>query len=91
MALVELLVVTLVGYRLYVMADRDSIFDAPRAWLEERLGGWFTKMIHCPWCIGWWACGLVTVGATLAHWTSTPWWLLWPAASALVGLMGERT
>ena len=91
MSIVEVVVVALVAFRLYVMADRDKIFEVPRTWVEDHAPGWLVYQIHCPWCIGWWACGIVTALVTLAHWTTTPWPVLWVASSALVGLIGERT
>jgi hypothetical protein len=48
----------------------------------------WAEMIRCPWCLGWWVClagwiAWLAVGAWLV------WLAVWPAASAVVGLVAK--
>lgn len=44
-------------------------------------------MLSCPWCLGFWVCGAVTVIVSLAYGLDYP-ILTWLATSTIVGLIG---
>lgn len=51
------------------------------------------QLVDCPWCVGWWAAGAaVTVAALTGVLPCRPstWWLVWPAAAAVVGLVAKN-
>lgn len=45
-------------------------------------------LVDCPWCAGWWLCGLVTLAAWAWCGLRYP-LLVWPGASTAVGFMGK--
>lgn len=62
----------------------DEEFDAIES--DE----WNSKLAYlfsCPWCLGFWVCGAVTVIVSLAYGLDYP-ILTWLASSTIVGLIG---
>lgn len=87
MILAEIVVVGLVSYRLWRLLAVDDITEGLRDRLPERvLEPW-----QCAWCLGFHCTVVVGVVAYLAGLTVGSPWLVVPAASVIVGLIGERT
>lgn len=58
MPLVWVVVIGLAAFRLYRIAGVDSITEPIHGRLnasEHPVGRWFSDLVGCPWCIGWWA------------------------------------
>jgi hypothetical protein len=85
--LVELLAVSLVAYRGFVLTGRDRLTEP----IRERLVDGVREFFECPNCAGWWWAGGITLATTLTGVTATPWWVLWPAASVGVMILADRT
>lgn len=87
------LLIGLAGYRLWRLIAMDVILEQPRDWLYDRAEGsrageWFVEMISCVWCLGWWLTGLLAATAALVqNWSTLEFVLVWPAASAVAGLV----
>jgi hypothetical protein len=87
-ALVEILVLGLVVYRVWRLIGRDVISEPLRLYLERSPR--VLDLVDCPWCLGTWLtiiAGLVTTETGL---TSTSPWLLIPAAATIVGFLGNH-
>lgn len=85
--LLELLIVSLVAYRGFVLTGQDTITQP----LRDRLVDPVVEFLECPNCAGWWWAGGIVLATTLTGVTHTPWWLLWPATSVLVMILANRT
>lgn len=58
MILAYTLVIGLAAFRLYRIAGVDSITEPFHGRLNasrNRVGQWFSELVSCPWCIGFWA------------------------------------
>lgn len=66
MILAYTLVIGLAAFRLYRIAGVDSITEPFHGRLNAsrtRVGQWFSELVSCPWCIGFWAsAGLAAFG-----------------------------
>lgn len=83
------------GYRAWRIFGLDTITEPARAWLIARddrpAVRWFTDLILCPWCLGWWICGVLTIVVALAlNWTALAAVLVWLASSTVCGMLGGR-
>lgn len=47
-------------------------------------------LLGCMWCASVWVGGLVVLAAELFIGLSSPWWLVWPAASAVTGWLASN-
>lgn len=100
-----LFVLGIVAFRIYRLIAKDTILDTPRSWLVRLPKDWeegkpiprgyrakLAEFLTCPWCMGFWICGLVLGTFYLA--ASPDWdWLDfgagWFAMSAFVGLLSK--
>lgn len=82
------------SYRAWRILGLDSITEPIRSRLLERDGRvarFVTELILCPWCLGWWICGVLTTVVTLvAGWSIVELALVWLASSTVCGLIGGR-
>lgn len=82
------------GYRAWRIVGLDSITEPLRARLldrEGRVATFITDLILCPWCLGWWICGVLSAMVVLAlGWTPLAFILLWLASSTVCGFLGGR-
>lgn len=94
--MVELLcaaaVVGAAGFRAWRIFGLDQITEPLRAKLLDREGRvwtFLTDLVLCPWCLGWWFCGALSLAVVLvAGWGLLPFILLWLASSTICGLLG---
>lgn len=94
-ALITLALLTLATTRATRIITADKIADPFRKWVVHRNGadGWWSFLIHCPWCTGWWlaapAAALATWPGHLAHALHLAPWLTflitWPAIAHTTG------
>ena len=72
--LVWLPLITLANWQLIECWHHGSLFDRPRAWLEQRTGFW-SDLLLCPFCLSHWTAVPLT---TVVVFSFTPelWWLL---------------
>ena len=99
MILVEVVIVALVSYRLWRLLAVDDLTERIRHYLflAEDEGTGRTRVrsganvLACPWCAGFWCTVAVGVAAHLAGFTDGTPWLVVPAASVIVGFIGEKT
>ena len=89
MILVEIVVVGLVSYRLWRLLAEDTITEPLRLWLHDRAPR-VLEPLTCPHCAGFWCSAVVGTISYLAGFTDGTPWLVIPAASVIVGVMGER-
>jgi hypothetical protein len=87
MALGAFLLLTLGAARVTRLLCDDTITTPLRRWIVKRSGvdGWWTQLIHCPWCISVW----VSVPASV-YWiliAHMGWWWLPPAIPAMAFLI----
>jgi len=87
LTIVEVLLVSLVAYRGFVLTGRDTITEPIRVRLVDPV----REFLECPNCAGWWWAGGIVLATTLTGVTHTPWWLLWPATSVGVMILADRT
>lgn len=75
--LIAALITTLATIRITRLITTDKIGEPLRTWITRHNGehGWWTFLIHCPWCTGYWA----ALPATGLLWAFTD-------AAALTGL-----
>lgn len=73
MDLVTWLILASATMRITRLVTEDTIFDTPRAWLQERAPDWLAYLIVCPWCVS------VYAGAGVAG--------LWAALGGTMWLM----
>lgn len=93
----------LAAFRIYRLIAEDTILDRPRAFVLG-LAGWkegqkvpdgykekWATFITCPWCAGFWICGVV-----LGAWCLVFGWIgffgffvAWFAMSAIVGMIAK--
>jgi len=79
----------------------EPIFERLRWWFERRWNAnhaedgsqtdWNSKwayLLSCPWCLGFWVCGVFTVVLSLAYGLDYP-VLTWLAMSTVVGFLGR--
>lgn len=85
---VLLIILVLATARLTRLATTDTIFDTPR--LHIARWDWSNKLIHCPFCIGFWIT-IATVLLTLTFPSSIAWLvaLLILAISQVVGWISD--
>lgn len=62
----DVLAILVLGFgcaRVTRIVVRDTVTEPLRARIVRRYGtGWPTKLVHCPWCVGWWvAISMVSV------------------------------
>lgn len=62
----------------------DEEFDAIES---DEWNSKLAYLLSCPWCLGFWVCGAVTVIVSLAYGLDYP-ILTWLATSTIVGLIG---
>lgn len=71
--------------RLNRLAIDDGITEPIRMWIARGQGGtsrrartaqWFTQLLSCPWCIGFWLSLAVVSLAGVSHGAG---WFFWPA------------
>jgi hypothetical protein len=65
--------------------------DENLAYLYGKSEKWNSKlafMLSCPWCLGFWVCGVFTVVLSLAYGLDYP-VLTWLAMSTVVGFLGR--
>jgi hypothetical protein len=90
--LLALPLLTLASYRVWRLIALDSITEPIRArfiFREGRGWEWLSTLVTCPWCSGFWISGAASLGWLLAFGLPLGWLaLLWPAVSALVGMIG---
>lgn len=77
------------AYRGFRVLALDSIAESLRDWLEERRQQpwrFLDDLLTCPWCIGWWYCGIgawiVTAQQDYSLLTGG---MIWCAASTVCG------
>lgn len=93
MILVWAITIGLAAFRLYRIAGVDTITEPFHGRLNASrhpVGRWFSDLVSCPWCIGWWASvGLSALGwwAGLFTWTEAIPIAL--AASTVCGVTGS--
>lgn len=80
MILITTLLIALASWRLWRLAAVDTIFNRFRP-IEK---SWFTDLLYCPWCLGFWITVVVT---GLVWWLLEPGWH--PLTAALVALAGS--
>jgi hypothetical protein len=86
MILITTLLIALASWRLWRLTAVDAIFERFRPTRE----GWFSNLLYCVWCLGFWQVIAVT---GLVWWLLEPGWhpltaaLVALAASALAGLI----
>lgn len=71
---VELTILVFAVARVTRLITDDKIMLSVRHWVLNRSGeeGWFTYLIHCPWCTGVWvAAGMTTLTYLLPY---KPWY-----------------
>ncbi len=75
--LIATIITALATIRITRLITTDKIGEPLRTWVTQRNGetGWFTFLMHCPWCTGYW----VALPATGTLWAFTD-------AAALTGL-----
>ena len=89
-------VTALAGYRVtrLVTADHFPPVRKARVWVEDRTPDEYAMVWTCPWCIGAWIAGAMTVAAEIADrknhrdafvLAAMPW-----ALSAITGVLAER-
>jgi hypothetical protein len=95
MPLVWALVIGLAAFRIYRIAGVDQITEPFHGRLNASrhpVGMWFSDLVSCPWCIGWWASlALAALGWLVGLFT---WQEAIPiafAASAVCGITGHVT
>ena len=93
MILVWAVVIGLAAFRLYRIAGVDSITEPFHGRLNAsrtRVGQWFSELVSCPWCIGFWASVALSV---LGWWAGLYSWqeavLIALAASTVCGITGS--
>jgi hypothetical protein len=86
MIVVDVIVVGLVAYRVWRLLAVDEL----TATLRERLGPRTYDFVTCPWCFGFWATVAIGLAAGTAGYLSGSLWLVVPAASVVVGWLGDR-
>ena len=93
MILAYTLVIGLAAFRIYRIAGVDSITEPFHGRLNAsrgRVGQWFSELVSCPWCIGFWAsCALTALGwwAGLFTWQEAI--VIALAASTICGITGS--
>lgn len=86
MILVETALVALCSYRLWRLLAVDDLTERVRSRLAARVA----HVLACPWCAGWWSTVAVGAAAHLAGLTDGTPWLIIPAASVIVGYLGDN-
>lgn len=93
MLIVWTLGIGLAAFRIYRIAGVDSITEPFHGRLNAsrtRVGQWFSELVSCPWCMGWWAS---VVLAVLGWWVGSFGWydaiLITFGASTVCGLIGS--
>lgn len=93
MPLVWAVVIGLAAFRLYRIAGVDSITEPIHGRLNASrhpVGQWFSELVSCPWCIGWWASlGLAAFGWWAGLYTWPEGVLVAIAASTICGVTGS--
>lgn len=87
------LLLSLASYRVWKLLGEDTILDRPRRWVLKRLKGKMDLFLVCPWCSGFWICGIALLGYCIAEVWLGLWWFLvvWFAMSAMVGIIAHYT
>lgn len=79
------------AYRLWRIYALDKIGNRARMFViqHDRLDR-FGEFLHCPWCVGFWYCVILTTlaGVTFEDWSLLTYALVCLAASALAGFAG---
>ena len=67
--LIALIIITGATIRITRLITTDKISEPLRQWVTHHNGekGWFTFLIHCPWCTGYW----IALPATITAWYLT--------------------
>lgn len=92
--LIATLLIGVAGYRLWRVIALDEITEPIRNWLHGRrrnlrMVNGVLALSYCVWCLGWWITGALS--AVVIYWQDWSWWslvLLWPAGSAVAGILG---
>lgn len=90
MILVEVVVVGLVAYRLWRLLAVDDLTEPVRLWLHDHAPR-VLKPWTCQWCAGFHCTLVVGLVAYFAGLTDGTPWLVIPAASVVVGFLGEKS
>lgn len=61
MTLVDVALIVGFVWRLTRLAQRDTILDQPRAWLDQHTGGMANTLLWCPWCLSVWIAAPVVI------------------------------
>lgn len=95
----ELILTTLLigvaAYRVWRIAARDQITEPLRhpivARSDRPVWGWWWDLIDCPWCLGFWVTGVLTVvvDVWVLPLNTAEGGLVWFAASTVCGLLGR--
>lgn len=74
--LLTFLLVTLAVARLTKLVIDDRITLPIRSWIVAKNGenGWFTFLVHCPWCAGMWIS--MAVAPLWYFFGTTPWFVI---------------
>lgn len=93
MILVWAVTIGLAAFRIYRIAGVDAITEPFHGRLNASrnpVGRWFSDLVSCPWCIGWWASLALT---TLGWWAGLFTWAeaipITLAASTVCGVTGS--
>jgi hypothetical protein len=87
-ALIEIIILGLVVYRVWRLLGRDRITEPMRAYLDRSPR--VAELVECPWCLGTWLTIIAGLLTTYYGLTSTSPWLLIPAAATVVGFLGNH-
>ena len=95
MSLVWAVVIGLAAFRIYRIAGVDSITEPIHGRLNAShhpVARWFSELVSCPWCIGFWAAlGLTALGCLVGLFTWEEAIPIALAASAVCGITGHVT
>lgn len=90
--IVASLLIGLAAYRGWRIVGKDQITEPFRVWLirhDGRFWDFIGDLIGCAWCLGFWIAGAGTIVVSIGRWSVIETVIVWAAASAVAGLLGE--